>query len=199
MEVNLLSISDGAPEPIPVEAVLQKTPNHPIMTGHNSTPCSINLVSVASLVFLSSSQQSALCMWLLSAKREVQSASLYNSECDGQRSSCLWYEKRLIITESSVWLDSWMLRFVFFMFTLTCLMSVVVSTTCEAFFVFLSIPSPLNPKKRRKKKPHKTCWQSEPRCLVFWSLCLRPDGGLQHTQSHSVLAREGPACSPSGQ
>lgn len=29
--------------------------------------------------------------------------------------------------------------------------------------------------------------------LVFWSLSPRPDGGLQYTQSHFVLAGEGPA------
>lgn len=30
-------------------------------------------------------------------------------------------------------------------------------------------------------------------CLVFWSVSRRPDGGLQHSQSHFVLDREGPA------
>lgn len=48
--------------------------DHPVVTHHDSTQCSINLVSVASFVFLSSSQ---LSMWLLSAKKEVLSAFLY--------------------------------------------------------------------------------------------------------------------------
>lgn len=62
VEVNLLSTSSEAPESKLVEVVKQKSPNRPVVTRHDSTQCSINLVSVASFVFLSSSQQSALSM-----------------------------------------------------------------------------------------------------------------------------------------
>lgn len=55
----------------------------------------------------------------------------------------------------------------------------------------------LIPAKRRKSIQNTlTKWAmmcTDGWCLVFWSLCLWPDGGLQHTQSHFVLAREGPA------
>lgn len=78
-------------------------------------------------------------------------------------------------------------------------MSVVVSIR-GAFFVFPRVPSCymlfhmlLSPAKMREnniyfdKVGRDTHWR---RCLIFWSLCLWPDGGLQHTQSHFVLARE---------
>lgn len=94
--------------------------------------------------------------------------------------------------------------FFYVQFHLTCLMSVVVSSKREAFFfyvrfcslVFICYSAQLKREKNKKhiehfdKVSHDVHWRW---CLVFWSLCLWPDGGLQHTQSHFVLARKGPA------
>lgn len=63
------------------------------------------------------------------------------------------------------------------------------------FLYFLQFPCATQLKREKHtehfdKVNHDVHWRW---CLVFWSLSPRPDGGLQHIQSHFVLAREGPA------
>lgn len=65
----------------PAEEAWLKSPNGPVVADDDSTLCSIHLVSVASFVFLSSSQQSAT----VKCQKEVYSASVNNSELDEQR------------------------------------------------------------------------------------------------------------------
>lgn len=89
-----------------------------------------------------------------------------------------------------------------FNLSIICLFLLHVKCLYIYIYIFHSVPVVrldmlLSPAKKRKKDAkhsykvsHDVHWRW---CLVFWSLCLWPDGGLQHSQSHFVLAREGSA------
>lgn len=78
----------------------KKSPNHPAVTHAMAQQRRDYLTFVATFVFPSSSRQSVLSMWRLSAKKEVSlSASVYNSVLDKQKSSHL--SKPIMVREGS--------------------------------------------------------------------------------------------------
>lgn len=184
----------------------KKSPNHPAVTHAMAQQRRDYLTFVATFVFPSSSQQSVLSMWWLSAKKEVSlSASVYNSILDKQRSSHL--SKPNMVREGSDYhriqqlTGSMNADFCFFNIHFhSCLWWSIF------FFVFPTFPLCIlmcNSAQLRREKAYRTLLQSEPWCAltvmfsILVTLSLTWWGSSTHSKPFCFGQRR--PCSPSGQ
>lgn len=171
---------------------------------HTVTQCSINLVFVASFVFPSSSRQSVLSVWLFGAKnRSLLSIWKYLSTKTSQNHYGTRRGAEEVVNQSVSSIitfdhinECWGFSKFDFFFLLSCLLSLFLLYV-KHFCDYL-IP-PVHPHmfswterniNNTDKMSHVMHWTWR---LVFWSLSPGLDRGLQYTQSHFVLASEGPA------